>query len=307
MHTKGFGSMAVFALCLLMQSPLSQAGLRQALAERRAASTAAIQLPEGAQLQGDLAYGSDPRQRLDAYLPPSAGSAPVIVMVHGGGWRHGDKRDAQVVQAKIDRWLPRGVLFVSANYRMLPTQDALLQADDVARAIAYVQAHAKDWGGDPQRVVLMGHSAGAHLVSLVNADPAFYARFGMQPVLGAVSLDAGAIDVVSRMEGRRLPMYDAAFGDDPRRWQQASPTARVSPQAAPLLAVCSSVRKDDPCGEAQNYAHAAATQGARALRLPQRLTHFEINRDLGRPGSYTDAVEDFLASLDEGLAQRLKD
>jgi acetyl esterase/lipase len=120
----------------------------------------------------DVAYGSDPAQRMDVYLPPDAKNAPVLLLVHGGAWRIGDKAHGRVVENKVARWVPQGFVVVSVNYRMLPGADPRVQADDVALALATAQRQAPAWGGDPAKFVLMGHSAGAHLVSLLDAQPA---------------------------------------------------------------------------------------------------------------------------------------
>ncbi|MET1072978.1 MAG: transketolase C-terminal domain-containing protein, partial [Umezawaea sp.] len=145
-------------------------------------STPAITLPAGARLERDVAYGSDPAQRLDVYRPASiaAGGAPIILFLHGGGWRRGDKGMAQMVRNKAPHWLGKGFVFASANYRMLPDANAVQQADDAARALAFIQNRAKGWGGDPARVVLVGHSAGAHLVALMTADPSIATRQGVK-------------------------------------------------------------------------------------------------------------------------------
>src|SRR4029453_4993064 len=138
-------------------------------------------LPEGTQVRRDLAYGDDPAQALDLYsLPGNGGARPIIVMGHGGAWAFGDKDYRGVVQSKLAHWLPRGYLFVSVNYRMLPAQPVAGQAEDVAGAVAYGQRHAPPWGGDPARLTLMGHSAGAHLVALLSADPAAAQAQGVQ-------------------------------------------------------------------------------------------------------------------------------
>ncbi|MFT3805298.1 alpha/beta hydrolase [Arenimonas sp.] len=298
---------AALLLAWLASFAVSGQGLRERWQARRAASgEPSAALPAGARVLRDVAYGSDPAQRYDIYLPGRAANAPVVFMVHGGGWRVGDKTHDKVVDNKIGRWLPKGFVLISANYRMLPTQDALGQAEDVARALAHAQKHAREWGGDPRRFVLMGHSAGAHLVALISADPARYSPFGVAPTLGTVSLDSGAIDVVAKMQTRHLPLYDAAFGDDPSRWRLASPTHALVRGAAPLLAVCSSERRDQPCNEAKNYLARAHSLGVRAELLPQAKTHAEINQQLGLPGAYTDAVERFLASLDDGIAALLR-
>lgn len=86
----------------------------------------------------DLHYGDDARLRMDVYLPAQPGSgAPVIFMVHGRAWVMGDKASRGVYESKLARWLPRGLVLVSVNYRMLPQADPLEQARDVARALAW--------------------------------------------------------------------------------------------------------------------------------------------------------------------------
>lgn len=253
----------------------------------------------------NVAYGNDPRQQLDVYAPDVVHAAPVILMVHGGGWRRGDKTSRGVVSNKADRWLARGLIVVSINYRMRPDADPWQQASDVARALAFVQSHASGWGGDATKIILMGHSAGAHLVALLTADPALAHRAGAQPWLGTVSIDSGALDVPAIMQRHHLQLYDTAFGADPRFWQTVSPLHVLSSRALPLLAICSTVRPDHPCTEAHAYARKAADLGVRADVLEQPLDHMHINSQLGTNGQYTAAVERFMASLDASLAARL--
>ncbi len=257
-------------------------------------------LPPGARVEHDLAYGPDPAQRMDVYRPagaPAAGTqAAVILFVHGGGWRIGDKRHGNVVAHKMAHWLPRGTLFVSVNYRMLPQADPLEQARDVARALALAQGQAAGWGADPARFVLMGHSAGAHLVALLAADRGLAAQLGARPWLGTVALDSAAFDVVDIMQRRHLGLYDRAFGNRPEFWREASPLHRLDGAQAPLLLVCSSQRRT-ACPQARQFAERATTLGGRAQVLPVDLSHAEINKTLGQPGRYTEAVDGFLQSL----------
>lgn len=253
-------------------------------------------LPQGVRVLRDLRYGEDPRQRLDVYLPEAPRRAPVIFMVHGGAWRVGDKAMSRVVAHKVARWVPRGVLFVSTNYRLLPT-DPVSQAEDVGRALAFAQGHAAEWGGDEDAFVLMGHSAGAHLVSLLNSAPERARVLGARPWLGAVSLDTAAMDIAAVMAARHYRFYDAAFGSDPTYWKRASPLHQLAAGAPPLLAVCSSRRPDQPCRDAHAYAEAARRRGLRVEVLEQSRSHAAINGELGQPGAYTEAVERFLASL----------
>ena len=254
----------------------------------------------------DIHYGSGAEQTLDVYRPGAAHGAPVIVMVHGGGWRIGDKGMARMVDSKVQRWVPRGVVFVSIDYGLLPQTPVARQVDDVAHALAYAQQHAADWGGDGQKVVLMGHSAGAHLVALLDADPERARAAGAQPWLGTVALDSAAYDVPAIMQRRHLPLYDAAFGKDAAQWSALSPLQQLHGAGPPLLAVCSSVRLDDPCADARRFAARASAFERRVEVLPEALSHLEINATLGAPGAYTDAVEAFLKSLDPALHRALE-
>lgn len=253
--------------------------------------------PESTRVLRDVSYGADPRERFDVYLPAKPREAPVILMAHGGGWRFGDKDSPGVVGAKADYWVARGYVLVSVNYRMQPQAAPLQQARDVAHALAAVQRAASGWGADRERVVLMGHSAGAHLVALLAAAPELLRGAGATPPRGAVLIDSGAYDVEQLMRRRHPPLYDRAFGADPLAWVAASPYARLSRQSLPVLAICSTRRPDDACAGARRFAERAEGFGARVEVLPQPLTHMAINRELGEPSAYTEAVAAFLRSI----------
>lgn len=247
-------------------------------------------------VQRDLAYGPDPAQRLDVYGPRRARGAPVVLMVHGGGWRIGDKAARGVVQAKAAHWNAQGRIVVSINYRLLPQADPLQQAADVARALAYVQREAPRWGGDATRLVLMGHSAGAHLVALLAAAPELARTQGARSWSGTVALDSAAYDVEALMRRPHLRLYDQAFGEDPHYWREASPIRRLRSAPAPMLLVCSSRRRQS-CPQARDYARRAGDLGGRAQVLAVGLDHAAINAELGAEGDYTARVDAFLASL----------
>ena len=261
-------------------------------------STAAT--PDGVAILRDVRYGPAKLETMDVYLPPKPLAAPVILMVHGGAWRIGDKRHPPVFENKVARWVPRGFIFISVNYPMLPDSDPVEQADAVARAIAAAQTQAAGWGGDPDRFILMGHSAGAHLVSLLNADPDRALKLGARPWLGTISLDSGALDVPAIMEHRHDRLYDQAFGDDPTFWRASSPMHHLTKDSPPWLGVCSSPRRVS-CVDNQLYAAQATRLDLRAEVLGEDLNHGGINSELGKPGAYTDAVESFLASLDPAV------
>lgn len=266
---------------------------------------AGLSLPAGIRVWRDEAYGADRRQRLDVYARPGLSGAPVVFMVHGGGWRTGDKTLSRVVQNKLDHWGPRGIVFVSVNYRLLPEADVLAQAADVRAALKFAQHEARRWGGDSRRFVLMGHSAGAQLIAWLAADPGAAQGAGLLPPLGSVALDSAVYDVAALMSERHLPLYDEAFGQDPSFWQRASPQAQLKAGVRPLLLVCST-RRRDACPQAEGFAGRARALGGQAQVLPLPLKHSEINEQLGQEGAYTRAVDAFLAGLDQELARRLQ-
>ncbi len=217
-------------------------------------------------------------------------------MVHGGGWRIGDKNSPGVVENKLMHWLPQGYIVVSVDYRMLPQAPVDVQAQDVAQALSYVQAHAGAWGGDPNTLILMGHSAGAHLVALLSSNPALVTAQGGDRWAGTVVLDSAALDVAHVMEQKHPKLYDDAFGNDPAYWARVSPTAQLKSDPVPMMLVCSLKRPDDSCGQSKAFADKLNALGQTAPVLPQDLTHMEVNKTLGLPGAYTDAVDAFMAA-----------
>lgn len=291
------------ALGLQALSPASAGSLREQWLERQsgeggsAANSGAFQLPAGASVEHDINYGEDPAQRLDVYRPAHAEGAPVIFMVHGGGWRLGDKGMLRSVKNKVTHWVGKGFVLISVNYRMLPSVRPLEQSHDVARALAFAQGKAKGWGGDASRFVLVGHSSGAHLVSLLTVDGSLATRLGVKPWLGTLALDSAAFDVVEIMQARHYGLYDTAFGASPDDWREVSPTHRMKGKlAAPLLAVCSS-RRGDSCLQARAFAAKAVALGGLVSVLPVDLSHGDVNDQLGTTGAYTDSVDAFLRTL----------
>lgn len=263
------------------------------------------QLPPGITALPDVRYGDAARETFDVYAPHDVHGAPVIFMVHGGAWRIGDKAARSVVQDKVAHWVPRGIVVVSVDYPMLPDTPPLQQARDVASALAVAQRDALQWGGDPHAFVLMGHSAGAHLVSLVSAEPDLALSQGALPWLGTVALDSAAYNVAAIMQAPHLRLYDDAFGNDPSTWAALSPIAQLHAKIAPFLAVCSSLRTDS-CGQAQAFAMKGRGFGTRVDVLPEAMRHAEIDRALGESSAYTEAVDRFLASLGPAFATRLR-
>jgi arylformamidase len=254
----------------------------------------ALTLPAGATLKSNVAYGADPLQKMDIYIPAGVKRAPVIFMVHGGGWQHGDKTANDVVTNKVAYFLPHGFVFVSINYRLSPAVTPVQEAQDVASALAYFQKNAATYKASASNIVLMGHSAGGNLVTLVAAVSSYLTQVHAQAVLGTVVLDSGAYDVPEVMaRSQVLPQYAQVFGKNVALEQQASPTLAIDTHPAPMLLVCDSKRVHD-CDDAKAFA--AKTAGSASI-YPIALRHGDINLDVGLPNALTARIAQFLATL----------
>jgi arylformamidase len=234
-------------------------------------------------------YGNDPLQKLDFYKPEGrANNAPLIVFVHGGGWSKGDKRNATGA-AKIKHYREAGYAFASINYPLVPQATVEQQASDVAAAVAYLRGKASTLGIDPNRIVLMGHSAGAHLAALVGTDPAYLQKAGLRlsDLRGVVPIDGACYDVPSQMtDGARImhDTYEAAFGTDVARQKALSPTWHAGGPNAPSFLLLHADRDD---GKRQTEALAGALRKAgtrvqlNGFEGKGLQGHMDINRKLG--------------------------
>jgi acetyl esterase/lipase len=252
---------------------------------------------EPAEVLRDVAYGDHEKQRLDIHGAGGAGK-PVMVYVHGGGWQVGDKSR---VHHKADFLTGEGYLFVSVNYRLTPEVQHPGHAVDVAAAVAWAFDNAEEYGGDPGRVFLMGHSAGAHLVALVAAAPSYLEAHGRSPgdLSGVVLLDGAGYDIplLRELNPRQFQRtYAPVFGEDPAVLEEASPASHVAPGMAPHLVL----HVDRRMGrlQSEHYAEAMESSGVSAeVHEVAGKDHRGINVDLGAPDEpMNDLVLGFLAS-----------
>jgi arylformamidase len=264
--------------------------IRLALAAILAICLAGVPLAQ-AETYLDVPYASlpgvDPESlSLDIYTPDGAKDAPVLVMVHGGGWTRGSKTNA-VGDSHVPYFTGQGFIYVSINYRLAPDDPFPAFMEDAAAAVAFVHREIGRYGGDPDRIFLMGHSAGAHIAALLSVDGQYLAAQGLSPaaIRGTVLLDGAAYDIpdLARFGGRRLPrLYRQPFGSDPAVWRAASPTLQVKKgaQTPPMLIF----HVDRPgAGEASNAladALRSAGHSARVVEAADR-THRTLNRNLG--------------------------
>ena len=252
--------------------------------------------PPGTDLLRNISYGPARLQQFDVYKPAKVTSAPIIMMVHGGAWMRGDKSATNVVTNKVAHWVPKGWIFISVNNRLFPEANPLEQTEDVAKAIACVQARARSWGGDPGRIILMGHSAGAHLVALLTASPEIAKKEHAKPWLATIPLDSAAYNIERIMALPHFGFYDTVFKSNPEFWRKASPTLVLNTKPVPMLLVCSTQRVLS-CPQAQAFARKAKSLGGKAVQLPENLTHEQINELLGTACEYTSKVDEFIDSV----------
>lgn len=282
------------ANCLVTAMQSLPDACRKAISERAAARAGA--LPPGWR---EDAFGSDPLQKLDWVKPAGAGNAPLLLFVHGGGWSIGDKRMG--AGEKGQHFLDKGWAFASTNYRLVPQARVENQAADVAAVIAFLRRQP---GIDPNRIVLMGHSAGAHLAALVATDPAYLAKAGvpMSAVRGVVLLDGAGYDVGEQMAEPRnavASMYSQAFGTDPKRQAALSPARHAAaPNAGEWLILPVASRRDSTA-QSEKLAQLLREGESKATVVPQAgKTHATLNRKMGINGDpSTKVVDEFLARL----------
>ena len=179
----------------------------------------------------DIAYDSKPgvdpkRLSLDVYLCDGLKDAPVVLYVHGGGWVRGDKSRALFKPAKL---VPEGYLFASMNYRFRPHVSLSEMAEDVATATVWIRDHARQYGGDPSKLFIMGHSAGAHLVAAVATNEQFMKAAGgsLSDLTGVIPIDTAMYNVPLALKGA-AGAQSQAFGDDPAAWTPVSPWHHVA-------------------------------------------------------------------------------
>jgi arylformamidase len=260
-------------------------------------TTAPIAQPAGKQT---LSYGADPMQNLD-FFPAANGNkrAPLVVFVHGGGWKRGSK-DNGTGQWKAPHYTAAGYAFVSINYRLVPEATVEQQGADVAASLRYLIDNAARLGFDPTRVVIMGHSAGAHLVALVGTDESYLRGAGLSfaNVDGVIPIDGAAYDVAQQMSegpGMMQDTYAQAFGSDPARQRALSPTLHAASPNAPAFLIIH-VQRQDGIAQSIKLEGALKAGGTRVQR--QQFDgrglkgHMEINRSLGDPAYPATPVVD---------------
>ena len=251
-----------------------------------------------------IAYGHAPLQTLDFWSVAGPKPAPLIILVHGGGFQQGDKTEA-TGRWKAEHFPEQGYGFASINYRLVPAVTVEQAAQDVADAVKSLIEQAKGLGIDQKRIVLVGHGVGGNLVSLVGTDSRYLnaAGLSLDDIAGVVVIDCAVLDIPLRMRDPGPPlmhkMYRDAFGQDPVRQRALSPTLQA---AAPNTNNFLLMSNQGTPGERQaaEFARALSNGGTsvEVKTVPAGeglLGHDEIIQRLGDPTyAATVIVDDWL-------------
>ncbi len=248
------------------------------------ATSALAAMPE---VQRDLFYteAKDKLQSLDVYSPPDGEDHPVIVWIHGGGWKKGDKAG---LQQKPQAFVDKGFVLVSVNYRFLPAVTLKDMMGDVAKSVRWVRDHAAEHRGDPNSIVIMGHSAGAHLAALLCTDDRYLKAEGvpMNCLKGCVPLDVSAYDIPKRIKDAAdgiSTTFMSVFGTDEAAQRDVSPVHHIAKdKGIPPFLILHVASRDDTKAQAHWLAGKLGDAGIAArVVAAEGKTHGTISSDLG--------------------------
>ncbi len=277
---------------------LAAGGLFHAEAGRAQESASTAEALHGLVLTRDVDYiagedYADDKDKLDVYMPEGANGVPVVVFFHGGALTAGSKATGQAVATRL---VPHGVGVVSANYRLSPGVMHHAHMEDATAAFAWVIENIERYGGDPERVFVSGHSAGAYLAALMAVDPSYLAahHLGLDEVRGAIPISAFLY-----VEETAKDRPKVAWGEDPKEWLMASVSPHIGSAQTPMLLIYADGdaqwRRDqnDRFGIAL---FAAGNHQIRVVEVPNR-THTSL---MSQMNAGDDEIGDLVLSFVEG-------
>jgi len=253
---------------------------------------------------------ADERQVLDVHSPADAQNRPVVFWIHGGGWVTGDKSQ---VEHKPKMFTEHGYVFVSTNYRLRPDVEMEDLTEDVAKALGWTYKNIARHGGDPNRIFVMGHSAGAQLAALICTDHSYLQAEGVPASVlkGCVPVDGDTYDLPAiiasaelRLQLHQLPPrkfgHREKFGNDPKKHINFSAVTHVKPDKGIPPFLIFYVRSHPYTSVQAQRLHTVL----RAAGIPSTLggfrntDHSKLNDDLGLPNDpATKLLETFMAPL----------
>jgi acetyl esterase/lipase len=253
--------------------------------------------PDGASDRAvDIAYGDGPRRKLDVYRPHNAhGPAPVVVFFYGGNWVSGDRGDYAFVGRAL---ASRGIVVVIADYRLYPEVSYPDFLHDAAQAVAWTARQVAGYGGDPKRLYVMGHSAGAYNAAMVALDQRWLAEQGMAPsaLRGWIGL-AGPYDFLPVENPTTRPVFH--YPDTP---PESQPIRHVSATSPPALLIAA--RSDKLVNPSRNTGHLAAA--LRAQQVPVQEIYYDKVSHVTLVASIATPLRWLAPTLDDVAAFVLK-
>ena len=258
----------------------------------------------------DVPYAGveDDKRTLDVYAPAGAKDLPVVFWIHGGGWQTGDKSD---VKLKPRAFMDKGFVFVSTNYRLLPAVDMGTLTRDVAKSFRWVEDHIAEFGGDPKRVLVGGHSAGAQLAALICTDERYLKEegVGFDVLIGCVPVDGDTYDIPAiievaetRWRVHHMPPakfgHREKFGNDPAKHRDFSAVYHVSKdKGIPPFLILHVANHPDTSAQAFRLGAVLKEAGVQVRVFgAKETTHDQLNDHLGVPDDpATKALYEFIA------------
>jgi len=256
-----------------------------------------LSVAQAQNLTSNIPY-ADPaheRQVLDIYAPDDAKNLPVVFWIHGGGWQTGDKTSVQI---KPRVFAERRVVFVSTNYRLLPHVEMGVLIRDVAKSLGWVHKNIAKHGGDPKRIFVMGHSAGAQLAALLCIDDRYLKAEGVpfDVLKGCVPVDGDTYDLPAiimtaefrqTVHGLPLPKFGhrVKFGNDPKKHIDFSAVTHVAKgKGIPPFLILHVAGHPNTTAQARRLGAVL-----KAAEIPAKVfgaretTHNKLNANLGLP------------------------
>ncbi|MBL9118045.1 MAG: alpha/beta hydrolase [Verrucomicrobiaceae bacterium] len=239
------------------------------------------------EIMRDLFYteAKNKLQALDVYSPAEGSGHPVVVWIHDGGWKKGDKA---TLQKKPQAFVEKGYVLVSINYRFVPEVNLKEMMGDIAKAFKWVRDHVAEHRGDPNLITVMGHSAGAHLAALICIDSRYLMAEGvpMESLKGCVPLDVSAYDVPKRLkDGGSVPPATIIeiFGATEAEQREFSPVYHIAKgKGIPPFLILHVASRDDTKAQAHWLRDKLADSGVKPrVVAAEGKTHGTISTDLG--------------------------
>ncbi len=260
----------------------------------------------------DVPYGdpANPRQKVDIYAPAGAKNLPVVFWIHGGGWQGGDRTS---IQLKPQAFVDKGFVFVSTGYRLLPEVDMVTIFRDIAKSLGWVHKNIAKHGGDPSRILVMGHSAGAQLAALICIDDRYLKAEGVpfSVLKGCVPVDGDTYDVPAmietaetrlRVHGFPMPKqgHRIKFGNTPELHRDYSAVTHVAKgKGIPPFLILHVADHPDNTMQARRLEGVLKEAGIPARAFGAKDTnHVKLNDNLGIPEDpATKATFEFVAEV----------